>query len=104
MISRRDLILSAPALLQTANRRPNVLWLMTDEHRPDSLGCYGSKWAHSPRLDELAAGGALFESAYVPSPVCVPCRCSLLTGNAASTTGVLHNEEQLGDTIPDLAI
>jgi choline-sulfatase len=68
---------------------------MTDEQRPDSLGCYGSAWAHSPNLDELAAGGALFESAYVPSPVCVPCRCSLLTGNSASSNRVLHNEARL---------
>lgn len=96
MLSRRAVLAGVPAILSAATKRPNVLWLMTDEHRPDSLGCYRSKWAHSPHLDELAADGALFESAYVPSPVCVPCRCSLLTGNSASTTGVLHNEARLG--------
>jgi arylsulfatase A-like enzyme len=94
---RRDLLLTAaPALLRAANQRPNVLWLMTDEHRPDSLRCYGSPWGHSPHLDRLASEGALFESAYTPSPVCVPCRSSLLAGNCGSTTGVLHNEARLG--------
>jgi arylsulfatase len=96
MLRRRDLLAGAPALLQTARRRPNILWLMTDEQRPDSLACYRSGWAYSPHVDQLAAEGALFERAYVPSPVCVPCRCSLLTGNSASTNGVLHNEARLG--------
>lgn len=93
-MTRRQLLagmLAAP--LQGS--RPNILWIMSDEHRPDSLGCYGTEWAHSPNLDRLARGGVLFESAYVPSPVCVPCRSSLLTGNTPSTTGVLHNQAEL---------
>ena len=93
-LTRRQ-VLAAPAILRGRGGRPHVLWLMTDEQRPDSLGCYRSPWAHSPRLDELAAEGALFENAYSPSPVCVPCRSSLITGNAASTNGVLHNQARL---------
>jgi len=101
MLTRRALLATAPGLLTAApvpqnTTRPNILWLMTDEHRPDSLACYGSPWGHSPTLDRLAAEGALFESAYTPSPVCVPCRSSLLTANSGSTTGVLHNEAHLG--------
>lgn len=93
---RRDLILAgAPALLRASTRRPNIVWLMTDEQRPDSLACYRSPWAHSPAIDALAAEGALFESAYVPSPVCVPCRSALLTAQAASAIGVLHNQARL---------
>jgi arylsulfatase len=96
MMRRRDLLLAgAPALLRASTRRPNIVWLMTDEQRPDSLACYRSPWAHSPTLDALAAEGALFESAYVPSPVCVPCRSALLTAQAASTIGVLHNQARL---------
>lgn len=93
-VTRRQ-VLGAPAILGMGRRRPNVLWLMTDEQRPDSLGCYRSPWAHSPHLDALAAEGAVFESAYTPSPVCVPCRSALLTGNTASTNGVLHNQARL---------
>jgi arylsulfatase len=92
---RRFLTAGFPAVLRARARKPNVLWLMTDEQRPDSLGCYGSAWASSPHLDELAAEGVLFESAYTPSPVCVPCRSSLLTGQYGSTTGVLHNQQRL---------
>ena len=87
---------ACPALLRSASGdRPNVLWLMTDEQRPDSLACYGSRWAVSPNLDALAAEGIVFESAYTPSPVCVPARSSLLTGNFPSTTGVFHNRQRL---------
>ncbi len=94
-IRRRHFVFGAPALLRAAGRRPNVLWIMTDEHRPDSLRCYGSKWAYSPNLDRIAESGVLFESAYTPSPVCVPARCALLTGNYGWTTGVLHNQAKL---------
>ncbi len=100
MPTRREFLAAAaaPSLLQAqekARSQPNILWLMTDEQRPDSLGCYRSPWAHSPNLDALAREGVLFENAYVPAPVCVACRSSLITGNAASTTGVLHNQARL---------
>jgi len=88
-------LFAAPALFHSRPRNPNILWLMTDEHRPDSLRCYGSPWAYSPNLDALAASGVLFERAYTPSPVCVAARCALLTGYYGSTTGVLHNEAKL---------
>ncbi len=100
--SRRELLCgfgAAPAVLRSAlGDRPNVLWLMTDEQRPDSLGCYGSPWAHTPHLDSLAAEGLLFHAAYTPSPVCVPARTSLLTGDFPSRTGVFHNQQRLPAT------
>ena len=43
---------------------PNILWLMTDEQRTDSLGGYGSDWAHSPNLDRLCQDGVVFENAW----------------------------------------
>ncbi len=93
-IGRRHFI-TGPALLRAAIRRPTALWIMTDEHRLDLLGSYESKWAYSPNPDRLAESGVRFESAYTPSPVCVPARCSLLTGNSGSTIGVLHNQVRL---------
>jgi arylsulfatase len=74
---------------------PNVLWLMTDEQRTDSLGYSGTPWAHTPYLDRLASAGTRFNAAYTPSPVCVSARVSLLTGLHASSTGVLNNHQSL---------
>ncbi|MEM1213152.1 MAG: sulfatase-like hydrolase/transferase [Planctomycetota bacterium] len=68
--------------------RPNVLWIMTDEQRCDSMGCYGSAWAKTRRLDGLARRSVTFDSAYTPSPVCVPARVAMLTGYRPSTCGV----------------
>ena len=53
---------------------PNILWLMTDEQRTDSLGGYGSDWAHSPNLDRLCQDGVVFENACTPTPDCQPAR------------------------------
>jgi choline-sulfatase len=88
-------MLAAPAVIGRLSRPPNILWLMTDEQRPDALGFSRSPWAHSPNLDALAGEGVVFEQAYTPSPVCVACRSALITGNAASTNRVLHNQARL---------
>lgn len=58
----------------------NILWIMTDEQRPDSLGCYGSPWARTPNLDRLAARGVTFHECHVQSPVCLASRTSMLMG------------------------
>lgn len=71
--------------------KPNVLWLHTDEHRADSLGCYGSAWAKTPNFDSLAAAGTLFENAFCQSPVCMPSRTSQLTSSYPIENGGLNN-------------
>jgi len=75
--------------------RPNILWLLTDEQRCDSLGCYGSSWARTPFLDGLARRGVRFDAAYTASPVCVSARACMLTGQAATRIGVLNNHHAL---------
>jgi arylsulfatase A-like enzyme len=75
---------------------PNVLWLMTDEQRTDSLGCYGSSWARTPTLDRLASEGVRFDTAVTPSPVCAPARSSILTGLYPNELGFWHNDAPLG--------
>jgi len=76
--------------------RPNVLWVMTDEQRTDSLGCYGSEWARTPTLDRLAAEGARFETALTPAPICAPARSAILTGRYPSETGIWSNDQAEG--------
>jgi arylsulfatase A-like enzyme len=71
-----------------AAERPNVLWIMTDEQRTDSIGAYGGTWTRTPALDRLAAAGARFDNALTPSPVCTPARVALMTGRAPAHLGV----------------
>lgn len=67
--------------------RPNVLFLMSDEHRFDVSGFGGDEVARTPTLDRLAATGVVFDNAYTPSPICVPGRQSIAAGQFPRTTG-----------------
>ncbi|GLB69499.1 sulfatase-like hydrolase/transferase [Arthrobacter mangrovi] len=69
----------------------NVLLLMSDQHSPYIMGCYGNDHASTPNLDALAARGTVFDAAYTPSPICVPARASLATGRFAHDTGNWDN-------------
>jgi len=62
-----------------SGRRPNVLWIMTDQHRADALGCTGGA-VLTPHLDRLAASGVLFENAFCQTPACMASRASGFTG------------------------
>ncbi len=82
-------------------RRPNILWIQTDEQRPDSLGCYGSQWARTPNVDRLAASGVTFTECHVPSPVCVPSRTSMLFCQPPMQTGIFENSPAFKDGFVD---
>lgn len=73
---------------------PNILLLMSDEHRPDILGFEGNDVVRTPVLDSLAEEGVYFRNAYCTSPVCVPSRQSFLSGKLPSTIKC----RQFGDT------
>lgn len=81
---------------------PNILWLMTDEQRCDSLGCYGSPWARTPHLDRLAREGVVFENALTLAPVCMPARTAVLTGRYPAQAGVWHNADAMQTPVESL--
>ncbi|WP_170761584.1 sulfatase-like hydrolase/transferase [Ruegeria lacuscaerulensis] len=65
----------------------NLLIIISDEHRKDAMGCAGHPIVKTPNLDALAARGTMFDSAYTPSPMCVPTRAALATGDWVHKTG-----------------
>jgi choline-sulfatase len=67
--------------------RPNILILMSDEHRADVAGFAGNPVVRTPNLDELARTGVVFTNAYTPSPICVPARQCLMAGQLPKTCG-----------------
>ena len=71
----------------------NVLFLFSDEHRRDALGCYGHSLVKTPHLDYLASRGAKFKNAYTPSPICVPARAALATGEYVHKTRCWSNAQ-----------
>ena len=74
-----------------ADARPNILLIMTDQQRPDTLGCYGNDIAITPNLDRLGREGVIFDNMYVQNPLCVPSRYSMLTGRYPHCTRVRTN-------------
>ncbi|MEE4540542.1 sulfatase-like hydrolase/transferase [Streptomyces sp. V4-01] len=80
----------------------NVLFLMTDQHRVDTLGCYGNPHVATPNLDRLAATGTRFDRFYTPTAICTPARASLLTGQAPFRHRLLANHERNVGYLEDL--
>jgi arylsulfatase A-like enzyme len=76
-------------------RQPqNMLFVMTDQHRVDTLGCYGATGVATPNIDAIAQGGTTFTQCYTPSAICTPARASLLTGVLPFRHRVLANYER----------
>lgn len=80
----------------------NLLFLMTDQHRVDTLGAYGNTQVRTPHLDELARTGTRFDRWYTPTAICTPARASLLTGQAPFRHKVLANHERNVGYLEDL--
>ncbi len=70
---------------------PNILYIMTDQQRFDTIAALGSPLVRTPNLDRLVRRGVSFTNAYSPCPVCVPARYIIRTGCAPATTGVFEN-------------
>lgn len=77
--------------MKERKRRPNVLYIMTDQLRADWLGCYGHPVVKTPNIDALAGRGTRYERFYVTSPVCMPNRGAIFTGRYPSVNGLRHN-------------
>ena len=71
--------------------KPNLLFVFTDQHRHDVLGCAGHPLVATPTLDKLASEGARFTRAWCQSPVCMPSRASLITGRYTEDLGIFSN-------------
>jgi arylsulfatase len=61
-------------------KKPNILFIMCDQLRHDSIGCNGNVIVQTPNIDRLAASGINFSNSFTPDPICVPARASLTTG------------------------
>jgi choline-sulfatase len=70
---------------------PNVLFICSDEHTRHAANCYGSTFISSPNIDRLAENGTRYTSAYTNSPLCVPARASMITGEYVHRTGCWDN-------------
>ena len=76
-------------------QKPNVLFIITDQQRADHVGFMGHPSLRTPHLDALAAQGRVFRNAWVANPVCMPNRCSIMTGRLPTAHSVIFNDRSL---------
>jgi len=76
-------------------RRPNIVYIFTDQQSATMMSCTGNPWLKTPAMDYLAANGVRFERAYTTNPVCVPARTSFMTGWFPDTHGIRANSSTL---------
>ncbi|MEZ5404482.1 MAG: sulfatase [Bryobacteraceae bacterium] len=97
-VTRRKALQSALALAAascgtTARKRPNILFVMTDDHAVPHLGCYGNTLVRTPHMDRVAVEGARFSNAFVTNSLCAPGRATVLTGAYSHVHGIRGNSE-----------
>ena len=84
-------------------KRPNLVFIMSDQQRSDTLACYGNDWIQTPRLNAFASQSFVFQNAYVTQPVCTPARASIMTGLYPHAAGPTMNKIHLPPDIPTIA-
>ena len=82
---------------EMADRRPNILFIMTDDHGIGALSCYGSAINETPHLDRIANGGMRLDNSYVTYSLCSPSRAAILTSKYAH----LNGQTSIGGTFFD---
>jgi arylsulfatase A-like enzyme len=94
VIGGRALSREFPFASSDPERRPNILFIMTDQQSAEAMSCrMGSRYLHTPAIDSIAARGVSFTRAYTPNPLCVPARTSIFTGQYPHVTGVQTNSD-----------
>src|ERR671933_1015308 len=84
----------------TTARRPNVVFILSDDQGPWAAGCYGNPEIRTPNIDRLAAEGVRLANYFVATPVCSPSRATLLTGLIPSQHGI-HDWLYSGPSQPE---
>ncbi len=81
----------APVLAQEAGQRPNILFIMSDDHGYQAISAYGSRVNQTPNLDRIARGGLRFDRCFVTNSICGPSRAVILTGKYSHLNGFRNN-------------
>lgn len=80
---------------QSVGKRPNLLFVFSDQHSWDMLGCYENDQIHTPHLDRFAGQGVRFNHCVSSNPVCGPMRAMLMTGQYSLKNAVVRNDHDL---------
>jgi arylsulfatase A-like enzyme len=88
-----------------AGRRPNIIFIMSDDHGAQAISCYGSRVNKTPHIDRLAHEGMRFTNCFCTNSICAPSRAVILTGKHSHVNGQITNAERFDgsqETFPKL--
>ena len=74
--------------------RPNIIFIMSDDHAEQAISCYGSQLIQTPNIDRIASEGVRFQNSFVTNSICAPSRAVLLTGKYSHINGLCDNRDE----------
>lgn len=74
-------------------KRPNILFIMSDDHANNAVSCYGSPLIQTPNIDRIAREGIRFDESFVTNSICAPSRAVMLTGKYSHLNGLRDNRD-----------
>lgn len=91
-----------PTVLFAQNKKPNIIFILTDDQRWDALGIAGNKIIQTPQMDALASSGTYFKNAFSTTPICAASRASILTGLYERTHGYTFQKPKLREPYAEM--
>ncbi len=88
-----SLAISGCTKTSAAPEKPNILFIMSDDHASHAIGCYGSKINQTPNIDRIAKKGVRFDNCFCTNGICAPSRAVILTGKHSHINGVRDNRQ-----------
>ncbi len=82
------LLLTVATIPSSTDSRPNIIFIMSDDHAAHAIGAYGSRVNQTPNIDRLAREGMLLRNVFVTNSICTPSRATILTGQYSHLNGV----------------
>jgi len=76
----------------SGRKKPNILFIMSDDHAAHAISCYGSKINKTPQIDRLARDGIRFDNCFCTNGICAPSRATILTGKYSHKNGLIDNK------------
>ena len=87
---------------QAASKRPNILFICTDQQRNDIMSCSGNPYLKTPAMDSLAARGVRYTQSFCAFPVCSPSRANHFTSRMGYEIGITGNSQRLPEGLPGM--
>src|SRR6516162_4675734 len=79
---------AAAGIAAGGGKRPNILYIMADDHAAHAISAYGSRINRTPNLDRIATGGVRLTNCFCTNSICTPSRAAILTGQYSHKNGV----------------